>query len=177
MRIRGMNTFGDDDLLPPDLDELGKRLSAERPVASNDALDRVMTRAQRARSTRSGLFWRTTSARMPKMTAALAATGVLAVGGLASIGAFNQQPPTVSDPALVEYANCSQGTNLVTLDAAALLGVNLLANPNILADLFAVLQVEDPDFEDVTLADVTISDLQISLDPIGVSFQICVTVL
>ena len=52
-----MNDF-DPEQLPPDLTDLGERLTSSRPVPSREALDRVMTRAQRAERGRGSLLHR-----------------------------------------------------------------------------------------------------------------------
>lgn len=73
------------DNLPPELDELGKRMSDERPVASDRTLDRVMTRAQAARPARkSGLLWRSSAPRTPRKTLALVCAALLTTGGMAA---------------------------------------------------------------------------------------------
>lgn len=93
------------DGLPPELNELGERLTAERPVASDHALDRVMSRAQSERQPRKSLLWRSTAPRARRKSLALAIAGVMAtggIGGLAVAGAgavdSNPEPPAVYKP-------------------------------------------------------------------------------
>ena len=83
VRTRSMDQFPSENL-PPELDELGKRMSDERPVASNHTLDRVMTRAQGARRTRKSFMWRSSAPRTPRKTIAFAITALLATGGVAA---------------------------------------------------------------------------------------------
>lgn len=67
-------------------------MSEERPVASDRALNSVMTRAQGARRTRkSSLLWRSSAPRTPRKTitmlfVALLATGSMATASQAAIG-------------------------------------------------------------------------------------------
>lgn len=73
------------DNLPPELDELGKRMRTDRPVASDRALDRVMTRAQGARRTRkTSLLWRSSAPRTPRKTIALVCAALVTTGGMAA---------------------------------------------------------------------------------------------
>lgn len=102
------------DNLPPELDELGLRMSTERPVASDRVLDRAMTRASAANAPRkSSLLWRSTAPRARKKSLALGAAGILAMGGMAGLTmggatAFHEGYPHV--------AECAPGTQLVDLD-------------------------------------------------------------
>lgn len=76
----------EDEQLPPDLTDLADRLSSSRPIASDDALARVMTRAQRAGSGRRFAAWRPRS-RGGRRTVATGLVGVamaLGVVGTAS---------------------------------------------------------------------------------------------
>ncbi|MEJ7826253.1 MAG: hypothetical protein WKF48_12530, partial [Solirubrobacteraceae bacterium] len=71
------------DNLPPELDELGQRMSKESPVASDRTLDHVMRRAQSARGTRkSSLLWRSSAPRAGKKSVAVVVSGVMAMAGL-----------------------------------------------------------------------------------------------
>lgn len=74
------------DNLPPELDELGQRMSTESPVASDRTLDRAMTRAQGARRTRkSSLLWRSSAPRAGRKGIAVAVAGVLAMAGMTGV--------------------------------------------------------------------------------------------
>ena len=84
VRIKAMDQFPSENL-PPELDELGKRMSEERPVASDRALNSVMTRAQGARRTRkSSLLWRSSAPRTPRKTITMFFVALLATGGMAT---------------------------------------------------------------------------------------------
>ncbi|MGI8728867.1 MAG: hypothetical protein ACR2LK_02550 [Solirubrobacteraceae bacterium] len=124
VRTRGMENFESDNL-PPELDELGKRISKERPVASNFALDRVMTRAQGARSARrSSLLWRSSAPRAPKKSIAVGIAALLAMAGMAgAAGALTLIPINVgslvtSDPdaSLAQYTECPTAPLTVFVD-------------------------------------------------------------
>lgn len=122
-----MENFESDNL-PPELDELGKRISKERPVASNFALDRVMTRAQGARSARrSSLLWRSSAPRAPKKSIAVGIAALLAMAGMAgAAGAFTLIPAGLDVGSLVtsdqdasqaQYTECPTDPLTVFLDA------------------------------------------------------------
>ncbi len=83
-----MNQSHSDDL-PPELDELGRRMSDERPAADGHTLDRVMTRAQGARTRKSSLLWRSSAPRTPKKTIALVIAAIAATGGMATAANAN----------------------------------------------------------------------------------------
>ena len=83
-----MNQSHSDDL-PPELDELGRRMSDERPAADGHTLDRVMTRAQGARTRKSSLLWRSSAPRTPKKTIALVIAAIFATGGMATAANAN----------------------------------------------------------------------------------------
>ncbi len=75
-----MTNFDHDDL-PPDLSDLGRRMRDERPVAENDALDRMVQRAhtpsrQAPRKARKRVF----ATSFATMVAMLSVTGVAAAG-------------------------------------------------------------------------------------------------
>ncbi|HEX2725734.1 MAG TPA: hypothetical protein VHN20_07930 [Beijerinckiaceae bacterium] len=97
-----MNRLESDDL-PPELSELGERLTAERPVADDHALDSVMSRAQSVSRPRKSLMWRSSAPKARRKSLALAIAGVMAtagIGGLAVAGAgavdSNPPPPVVT---------------------------------------------------------------------------------
>ncbi|HEV2776918.1 MAG TPA: hypothetical protein VGV90_15095 [Solirubrobacteraceae bacterium] len=111
VRTRGMD-HPQSDNLPPELDELGKRMSMESPVASDRALDRVMTRAQGARRTRkSSLLWRSSAPRAGRKSIAVAVAGVLAMAGLTGMTVMsataNHEPGHIDSP--VDEADCPGG--------------------------------------------------------------------
>ena len=83
-----MNHSHSDDL-PSELDELGRRISDERPVASGRTLDNVMTRAQGARTRRSSLLWRSSAPRTPRKTIAIVVAALFATGGMATAASAN----------------------------------------------------------------------------------------
>lgn len=82
-----------------ELDEFGRHMSANRPVASERTLERAFTRAQGARrDNATGLMWRSSRPRTPtKAIAAIAAT-LAAAGGVTAIGvgAATAAPPPAS---------------------------------------------------------------------------------
>jgi hypothetical protein len=82
-----MTNFEHDDL-PPDLSDLGRRMRDERPVAEDDALDRMMQRAQTPS--------RETPRRAPKRALAVSLTTMLAmvsVTGVAAAALFGMSFP------------------------------------------------------------------------------------
>ena len=82
-----MDQFNADNL-PPDLEEVGKRMSRERPVASDRALRNVMTRAQSAGRTRKfSLLWRSSAPRAPRKAIGFSLVAIVATVGFA--GAAN----------------------------------------------------------------------------------------
>ncbi len=83
-----MDTFHSDDL-PPELDELGMRMSTERPVASDRVLQSAMTRAQGAPRTKTSLLWRSSAPRTPRKTIALLVAAIAATGGMATAASAN----------------------------------------------------------------------------------------
>lgn len=98
------------DNLPPELDELGKRMSTERPVASDRTLDRVMTRAQGARPARkSSLMWRSTAPRVRGKVLALGAGAILAAAGTVGM---------TTGAAMAQYElGCPAGTQFISVIA------------------------------------------------------------
>ena len=64
-------------------------MSDERPAADGRTLDRVMTRAQGARTRKSSLLWRSSAPRTPKKTIALVIAAIFATGGLATAANAN----------------------------------------------------------------------------------------
>jgi hypothetical protein len=88
--LQNMTTFDHDDL-PPDLSDLGRRMRDERPVAEDDALDRMMQRANRpARQAPRRAPRRAFAASLATTIAMLSVTGVAAAAlfgmSLGSIG-------------------------------------------------------------------------------------------
>lgn len=69
------------DEIPPELSETDQRLSAGRPAADGPTLDRVMTRAQRARSRRLPSFLSARAPHSGRRTLALATATVVAITG------------------------------------------------------------------------------------------------
>lgn len=87
-----MNSTSDD--LPPELESIGKRMTTERPVASDATLDSVMTRVQsNSKSRRSSLLWRSSRPRKTFAVGLAALTMSLGVASAASAfslsGLFN----------------------------------------------------------------------------------------
>jgi len=133
--------------LPPELDAIGERMRAERPVADNHSLDRVMTRAQSARQAPKRL-WRSPAPRTVKKSIIAAFTVLVATAGVAtaasafsipglrgfnlnaaslnisalfkSIGLGNSSPP--SPPAAAAQYACDPATNVFV-------GIELLNSP------------------------------------------------
>jgi len=98
----------DSDSLPPELNELGKRVRNERPVPSDRTLDRVMTRAQGARrSPKPSLLWSRTAPQAPKRFLAFCAAAVMATGGMTAV-ASAVHIPGHADAAQVQYT-CAEG--------------------------------------------------------------------
>lgn len=108
------------DNLPPELDELGQRMSKERPVASDPALDRVMTRAQSARRPRKSLLWRSSAPRAGRKSVAALVAGVMAMAGVTGVAVLgasadsNVNPTALNSP-VTPVTPCPQGTVRVDL--------------------------------------------------------------
>jgi hypothetical protein len=87
------------DNLPPELDELGKRMSMESPVASDRTLDRVMTRAEGARRPRKSSFlWRSSAPRAGRRGLAVAVAGVMAMAGMTGVAVMGATAQIDSTP-------------------------------------------------------------------------------
>jgi len=125
VRKRGMDEFTSEGL-PPDLEAIGTRMSAERPVATDVALDRVMTRAKRAIVTpKRSLLWRSTAPRLPRRSISLAVVAALACGGVASTASAGLLSPLTTQATVIVNAaatlvgTTATTTNTVTLNAPA----------------------------------------------------------
>lgn len=108
------------DNLPPELDELGQRMSKERPVASDPALDRVMTRAQSARRPRKSLLWRSTAPRAGRRSIAAVVAGVMAMAGMTGVAVLGASAdsnvnPTALNSVPTPVTDCPPGTIKVDL--------------------------------------------------------------
>ena len=119
--------------LPPELDELGTRMSMGRPVASDCALRHAMTRAQGARGARKSLLWRSDAPRTPKKSiiagiAAIAATASLA-GAATAIHETGSPAPVCSAPVNVLVLGQIGSIDLAAVVAGLFpgLSVNVLA--------------------------------------------------
>lgn len=111
------------DNLPPELDELGQRMSKERPVASDPALDRVMTRAQSARRPRKSLLWRSTAPRAGRRSIAALVAGVMAMAGVTGVAVLGASADDSVNPTALNsvvtpppVVDCPDGTIAVDLE-------------------------------------------------------------
>ena len=118
-------------------------MSTERPVASDCAIDSVMTRAQGARgASKSSLMWRSSAPRAPRKSLALGVAGVLAMAGAAGMASANHIPGNVVSPANA----CGQNTPVfvgVAANVGGLVVGNTLQIPGVLGDgQIVVLQAD-----------------------------------
>jgi hypothetical protein len=99
--------------LPPELDSIGARLQAARPVASEQALGRAMTRASQKRTRKaSSLLWMSRPPAVPDgaklgVGAAAAAISLGSLGGTALMASTAAAAPSTVTPV------CPPGTILV----------------------------------------------------------------
>jgi hypothetical protein len=93
----------DEKHLPFELDAIGERLTASRPVASEETLDRAVTRASQIRPRKaSSLLWMSDAPSVAKPTklglgavaGALAMTGAGGLGAVASAHSFSMPDTT-----------------------------------------------------------------------------------